>query len=393
MKVRRQSAKKTLHVVFAGGGTGGHLMPGAATAEALHRTVPEARCLFLVTDRRTERQCSHAVRAFQTSRVPATPVSGAAEMLLFPARCAATAAQVLAALRRFRADVVVGLGGSNSLIPVLMGRMSGCRTALLEGNAIPGRAVRVLAPLADRVFVQWPESARGLRARRVSVSGLPVRRELFAGDGAAARRRLGLSSQKTTILVMGGSQGAQALNRAVQAAMPALPATAQVLHLTGVDHLPEALRSVANRLSTYRPIGYLESMPDAYAAADLVMARAGASTLAELTALGLPAVLVPYPHATDGHQRANARVLERAGAARVMLQSEIEPRRMAKTLWALAADDVRLARMSRAARDLGAPDAAHNVALALARMAGREPETPQTTVQDKENKRRMSQAA
>ncbi len=388
-----QPSEKTLRVVFAGGGTGGHLMPGAALAEALSDLLPGTRCLFLVTDRRAERQCIHAIAGFETGRVPPTSWSGRGGKLLFPARCAVAARRVLAIFRDFRPQVVVGLGGSNSLVPVALGRVLGCRTALLEGNAIPGRAVRLLAPLTDRLFVQWPQSARGLPLGRVSVSGLPVRRQLFAGERGAARRRLGLAPQKCTALVMGGSQGALALNRLVQAAVNMLEDSVQVLHLTGVDHLPEALQSSANRRVGYRPIGFLQRMEDAYAAADFVIARAGASTLAELTALGLPAVLVPYPHATDGHQQANARVLEQSGAAQVLLQRELDPRRLAATLRRMAGDPAALARMARKARALGAGDAADPVALALARMAGLEPDAQHITRPDEKGTGKRSQAA
>jgi UDP-N-acetylglucosamine--N-acetylmuramyl-(pentapeptide) pyrophosphoryl-undecaprenol N-acetylglucosamine transferase len=285
-----------------------------------------------------------------------------------------TAGRVLHIVRRFRPHVVVGLGGHNCVVPALMGRLLGICTMLFESNAIAGRAVRLLAPLADCVALQWARAAAGLRAQRLLLAGNPVRARLFGVPREAARRRLGLAPGKQTLLVMGGSQGALALNQVLHAALESVRARGidlQVVHLTGVAHLPAALEwREAGRSRSYRPIGFTDQMEDAYGAADFVVARAGGSTLAELTALGLPAILVPYPHHADGHQQANAAVLAEAGAALTIQQSELNEARLAAAVATLAVDERVRRRMAECALRMGKPEAALVVASELAAMAG-----------------------
>jgi UDP-N-acetylglucosamine--N-acetylmuramyl-(pentapeptide) pyrophosphoryl-undecaprenol N-acetylglucosamine transferase len=245
-----------------------------------------------------------------------------------------------------------------------------CRTALFAADTVPGRLVRLLAPLADRVFLQWHAAARRLVVRHPRVTGIPVRAELFDADRPTARRRLGLREDVCTLLALGGSQGALALNRTLEGALRRLEGDLQVVHLTGVDHLPDALASPLNEARWYRPIGFLPRMGDAYAAADFVLSRAGASTLAELTALGLPSILVPYPHHADRHQYVNANLLRRAGAALVLKQAQMDDRRLLGVIRRLADDADLRARMGRNARRLGRPLAARAVACELAALAG-----------------------
>ncbi len=359
-----------IRVLLAGGTTGGHLMPGVATARALQQMLPESRVLFLTADRAVEKQCEAAMAGFECVQAPATPWAGAGSKRRFPVRCARAGVRVLDIVRQFHPNAIVGLGGHNSLIPVALGRMLGIRTAIFEGNAIPGKAVRLLAPFVDQVFLQWEAAAAGLRTQRVTVTGLPVREQLFEAEKQSARRRLGLVPGKCTLLAMGGSQGAQPLNEALHGALETIGEDVQVLHLTGVDHLPAILESAANALPWYRPIGFLPRMADAYAAADFVLSRAGASTLAELTALGLPAILVPYPYAADRHQHANAAVLAGSGAALVFDQSELTVPKLALAIRSLAANAARRRRMAEQSRRLGRPGAAACIAAHLARLAG-----------------------
>ncbi len=357
-------------MVFAGGVSGGHLMPGAAVARELRSLLPDARVVFLTTGGRTERRCMPALAGFETLRVPATPWSGVRQKVLFPGRCVLAAEHLRSVLGELRPQVVAGLGGCNSFVPLLLGRLTGSRTILFEGNAIPGLVVRALAPVVDCLAVQFPEAAGSVKARSVLCAGNPVRPELFAPERREAARRLGLRPEDPVLLALGGSQGALSVNRILQDAVVGLSSPVQVLHLTGVDHLPDALQSPANQLETYRPVGFLHRMADAYAAADFVLCRAGASTVAEVTALGLPSILVPYPYHADRHQYANAERLERAGAAVVVEQSELTPDQLGRLIDELATDLQRRARMGEAARRRGRPGAARRVARHMVRMAG-----------------------
>jgi len=345
-------------------------MPGAAAATALLELVPDARCLFLMTDRDVEQHCAAAVEPFEVQRVPATPWAGLRQKALFGPRCARAAAHVLSVFRAFRPHAVIGLGSYNSFVPVIVARASGLPTALFAADTVPGRVVRLLAPLVDRVFLQWHAAARRLVTRNARVTGIPVREHLFGTDRLTARRRLGLREDVCTLLALGGSQGALSVNRALQGALLRLEGGLQTLHLTGVDHLPEALESPLNETGWYHPIGFLPRMGDAYAAADFVLGRAGASALAELTALGLPSILVPYPHHADRHQYANAELLRRAGAAVIIEQTRMTDRRLLGVIRRLADDAALRARMGRSARRLGRPLAARAVARELAALAG-----------------------
>ncbi|NLW49467.1 MAG: UDP-N-acetylglucosamine--N-acetylmuramyl-(pentapeptide) pyrophosphoryl-undecaprenol N-acetylglucosamine transferase [Candidatus Brocadiaceae bacterium] len=367
-----------LRVLFAGGGTGGHLMPGAATARALQELVPGAASLFQMTHRSAERSCLPALAGCRTARMGDLRWAGPAGKVLWPARAGAALSRTLDVLRGFRPHVVVGLGGVNSVLPVLVARTLGMRTAVLESNALPGRAVRALAPVCDCVLLHWPQAAAGLRARRTVLTGSPVRPEVLAGDRRAARRRLGLCPLRPTLLAMGGSQGALALNEALLSALGLVRAggaDVQVLHLTGAGLLNGTRERAARMgLTGYRAVGFMERMADAYAAADVVLARAGGSTLAELTALGLPAILVPYPYATDGHQVANAEAAAAAGAAVVIPQSALTAQSLADAILALVRDDARRGRMAACARRIGRPRAARAAALHLAALAGVAPQ-------------------
>jgi len=366
--------------MFAGGGTGGHLMPGAATAEALQQLFPDARCLFMPTSRSSELHCHRAVQQYEVVPVPAPRWEGTAHKLRFFGAALGACERSIELICQFRPDVVVGLGGYSCAAPVAIARAMGLPTMLFESNARPGRVTRTLAPVVDCVQLQWEAAAEHLKARRVLVSGNPVRARILRGERRAARRRFRLDPEACTLLVMGGSQGAlplnrlflRALKRLAQRPLPIPPQALQVLHLTGPDNLDEVRWTNAPPWIPYRAVGFLEEMEDAYAAADLVLARAGGSSLAEITAVGLPAVLVPYPHATDDHQSANAAVLARAGAAVTVPQAKLTPERLAGLLAQLVTDPARLRRMAAAARRLGRPDAARMVALELAAMGGQE---------------------
>ena len=363
-----------LRVLFAGGGTGGHLMPAVATAEALRALMPSSRLLFLVSGRKAEAQCGASLAGFEVVQVPGAAPAGGLRKVQSVLGAARQAARLLDIVRTVRPQVIVGVGGRRSILPILMGRALGIRTALLESNAVPGATVRLMAPVADCVILQWAQAARRLKARRIVVAGNPVRARLFGVSREAALRRLGLSPHKRTLLVIGGSQGALALNKVLHEALPLAFGRRddlQVIHLTGLDHLPAALEWQNSRpVTSYRPIGFLNQMEHAYAAADFVLARAGGSTLAELTALGLPAILVPFPYATDDHQRANAAVLAEGGAAVLIEQSELTPERLAQAAVDLTGDGRLRAQMAECARRLGRPRAALTVAAELAAMAG-----------------------
>lgn len=366
--------QESLRVAFAGGGTGGHLMPGIALADELCEMAPDTRCLFLHTSRDAERAYGNALSRFSTACLPDLRWQSLSQKLRFGPDSVTCLADTLEAFGRFAPHAVVGLGGSSCVIPVAAARALSVPVLLLESNATPGAAVRLLAPWVDSVQVQWRATATQLGMSRCTMSGIPVRRRVFQGERSRALPRFGLSPRRYTLLAMGGSQGALSLNKTLLATLKGSPLPReklQVLHLTGSEHIAEARRFAAPEGLLYRPVGYLEDIEDAYAAADLVLCRAGGSTLAELTAMGKPSVLVPYPHATDNHQRTNAEVLADRGAARCVAESELTADRLSSLLSTMLENPLSLRRMADSARRLGHPAAARTIACELHSMTGR----------------------
>lgn len=291
--------------------------------------------------------------------------------LVLMARGAAQAADLL---RRWRPDVVFVTGGYVCAPVVWVAHRRRIPILIYLPDLTPGLAVRLLARYADRVAVSFPEVTAHFRGRPTLVSGYPVRQALRERtlDKAAARERFALNPMPPTVLVFGGSHGAQAINEALAAILPDLLNLAQVIHISGErDHLAAQTRSAGlsdEQRRRYRLFAYLhEEMPAALMAADLVVARAGASTLGEFPALGLPAVLVPLPLA-GGHQMVNARYLADRGAAVIVADADLRTR-LWPTLQALLTQPERLAAMSRAGAALARPDAADRLAQALLELA------------------------
>jgi UDP-N-acetylglucosamine--N-acetylmuramyl-(pentapeptide) pyrophosphoryl-undecaprenol N-acetylglucosamine transferase len=380
-------------ILLAGGGTGGHLFPGVAVAEAVARRAPGSRGLLAITAR--DAVSAHgAACPLEQVRVdsPRRP-AGASGVPVFGARMARAVTKSLRLLREERVSVVVGLGGYGSVAPVVAARMAGIPALLLEQNAVPGQATRVLSRLAAVTAASFPGiAARGVRGR-VVLTGNPLRAGVL--HTRADHVELGLAPGVATLAVLGGSLGARGMNERFAAALPALaksmwPTGAelaageppgnprfQVIHATGSE------RGTAEMLRVYRRLGiracvrpFFSDMASVYGTADAALCRAGGTTVAELAAVGLPAVLVPYPHHADGHQRENARELVDAGAAAVLEEADMSPTKVIAAVRPVLRDaDVRRER-ARAARSVGRPGAATHVArLVLELSRGERPAT------------------
>jgi len=351
-----------MNVLLAGGGTGGHLFPGLALAEELRRRRPGERLLLLCTDRDLHyaglKDAGVEARALPSSQRGSLPRRVAA--------MAPALARSMAALAGFRPHAVVGLGGYGSVAPVLCGVLRGIPSVLLEQNVLPGRSNRLLSRVVDEVACQWAESARYFRCpRKVCVTGNPVRSLVVRRDRAAAAAEMGLAPDLPTLLVMGGSQGARPINDIVAAAMPDLaqagPDT-QFIHLAGEADAERVRAAYQQHGLRARVFGFLADVALAYSACDLALSRAGGTSIAEFTALGIPCVLVPYPHAMDNHQHLNARVLEYRGAAVLAEQATLTPQALARQVAALLGDRARLGYMARQSQLMGVPRAAAVVA-------------------------------
>jgi UDP-N-acetylglucosamine--N-acetylmuramyl-(pentapeptide) pyrophosphoryl-undecaprenol N-acetylglucosamine transferase len=354
--------------VFAGGGTGGHLYPGLAVADALLRLAPSATVTFLTTTRSLDRQLLEPT-PFEQITQPVQPFTLSPFRLpgfLWAWHRSVRAARAF--LRKRRPSAVLGLGGYAAGPPVVAGHRLGIRTAILNPDAIPGRANRHLARYADLVVLQWDVSRAQFPAGiNCQAFGCPIRAAFGTPDPAEGRRRFELDSTRPVLLVTGASQGARTVNQVMMRVWPAFHAAHpewQLLHLTGPADEVEVHAAYVAAGAPAHVLSFTHEMPLALAAADLVVSRAGASTLAELTALAKPSVLFPYPYHRDRHQHANAQVLVDQGAA-LMLEDRLLPEANEHPLQAAlekACSPIAQQQMAHAAASLGRPTAAHAVA-------------------------------
>jgi len=353
----RPDAARRGGVVVAGGGTGGHLYPGLALADALADQGFDVT--FVGTPSGIEARAVPAA-GYPLRLLPARQLrgGGAGRAVAGLAAVARGAMRGRGLLAELRPCLVVGVGGYASVAVVIAARLAHLPIVLLEQNVVPGAANRLLGRLAARVCVGFAESTHFFPPGRAVHTGNPVRRQIVRGAARTSHARPGL-------LVFGGSAGAHRLNVATIDALRTLGPAARALdvtHQTGAADVDEVRAAYAALGLPARVEPFIADMAGAYATADVVISRAGAMSCAEVTAVGLPAILVPYPHAADDHQRRNAEVLVEAGAAEMILDRDCEGPRLAAAIRKLMEDPLRRAAMATRARAFGRPDAAERVA-------------------------------
>ncbi len=366
--------------MIAGGGTGGHLFPGLAVAEELAAR-EGAEVVFIGSSHGIEARVIPQTRfAFHALEIAGLRGRGVAAALRFAVQIPLACIAAWRHLGQFRPNLVMGLGGYSSVPVVLAAWARRVPIVLLEQNAHAGMSNRLLARLARAVCTTFVDSDRFFPPGKATRTGNPVR-HLTVMEKPASRH--------FTVLAFGGSQGARSINQALMEAAPKVHAHVpdlQLIHQTGGQTSGQAGGQTGGQTGgvdvervreRYRSIGiaaevlpFIDDMGAAYAAADLVLCRSGATTLAELTALGKPSILVPYPYAADDHQRANAEVLTRAGAARMILDADLNGESLAATIIELATDTAARARMSQEALRLAVPDAASRVVDVCRRVQG-----------------------
>jgi UDP-N-acetylglucosamine--N-acetylmuramyl-(pentapeptide) pyrophosphoryl-undecaprenol N-acetylglucosamine transferase len=366
-----------MRVIIAAGGTGGHLYPGVALAREFARLEPGSETIFVGTDRGLETKVVPR-EGFELITITARGVMGRGMWGAVQGLAAVPVGllQCLAICRQRRPDLAIGIGGYTSPPLVLAAFLLGIKRAILEPNVHPGVANRVLSPFADLIFVSFAATAPFFANGKTRIVGTPIRREflespILAGEGPADAPPAPTAGSETrgfTILVLGGSQGARSINRAMIAALPALAAAhagLSLIHQTGERDLEEvaaAYRAYSSIQAEVVP--FLFDVPRAFRQADLIVSRSGATTVAEITACGKPAILIPFPHAIHGHQDRNARILEQAGAATVILDDGLTGEMLAAAITTLFANPGRLAEMGRCSKGLGRADSAERVVMA-----------------------------
>ena len=360
----------SLTIVIAGGGTGGHLYPGIAVAREIQRRVPTATVSFAGTSRGLESRIVPR-EGFDLDLIRAAGIKGKSigarlrGAFLIPAGLF----DAWRLLGKRRPDVVIGVGGYSSGPVVLAAAMRRIPTMVLEQNAVPGLTNRMLAPFVRAAAVTYAQTL-SFFGRRGFVTGNPVRSEFFQSSKSEVR-----SSQFGRVLILGGSQGAHAINMAMVAAAPRLVRSLpglEVVHQTGERDLATVREEYQRAGIPARAESFFDAVAGEMTAADLVICRSGASTLAELAAAGRPAVLIPFPAATDDHQRKNAKVLADAGAAVLIDEKDLSPESLGEAAGTILAEGAKRQAMSGAMSGFARPDAAARIVdrvLALARYA------------------------
>jgi UDP-N-acetylglucosamine--N-acetylmuramyl-(pentapeptide) pyrophosphoryl-undecaprenol N-acetylglucosamine transferase len=365
-----------IRLLIAAGGTGGHVYPGIAVAEEWRRRHPDSEVIFVGTSRGVENsavpQAGFTLRTIAARGIPRRIGFGVLRAVAAAVKSVAQAASIL---REIRPHVVVVTGGYVSGPVGLMAKLRGIPVVVQEQNSVPGATNRWLNLIADEVHISFVESRNYFRRRNnLKVTGNPIRRSLLRQDRTSAYEFLRLDPRRSTLLVFGGSRGAASINRAFQDALPRLDRlqNIQILWQAGRDEAP-AMRERAKRVSIpVHVVPYLDQMEKAYAVADLAVCRAGAMTIAELTACGVPAILVPYPYATHDHQTVNARGLLERGAAEVIKDQDLDGDDLAQRIIKLFQDESRLRRMARNARAFSRTNAAERLVASIEALAGAE---------------------
>ena len=348
-----------MRLIIAGGGTGGHLFPGIAVAEEFLARDSTNEVLFVGTERGIEARVLPRL-GYRLEMISAAGVrgkNGIAQMVGL-AKFMHGYSQSRQLLKSYHPDLVLGVGGYASAPMVLAARGMQVRRFVHEQNAIPGMTNKILARVAEKVFISLEEARKFFPAENTILTGNPLRRQIL---DEVATERPATSEDRFNLLVFGGSQGARSINRALVAALPHLESLRDrlaITHQTGENDLAEVQEGYEKVGFPAEVVAFIDNMSAAYHRADLIICRAGATTIAEVTACGKPCLFIPFPHATDDHQRRNSEALLKEGACFMMLEHELTGERLAQEIIGLVGDSEQLAETGRNARRLARLDAA-----------------------------------
>ena len=351
-----------MNAVIACGGTGGHLFPGIAVAEALRKRGHEV--MLFVSEKEIDTIALSSRSDFRFEKLPSVGLPSVYSPAIFGflRRFNESFSRCRAIYKKFQPQAVLGMGGFTSTPPILAGRLRGASTFIHESNAVPGKANRLTARLVRAVLLGFKECAPFFPKARTEVTGTPIRTELERLDPRMARQKLGLREDLTTLLVMGGSQGASGINRAMIKSLPFLhELPLQIIHLAGARDERLVADNYRRENIPAFVAAFHHQMEEVYSAANLSVARSGAASLAELAFFGLACILVPFPYATDDHQSRNAEIFVRGGAAILVKESEISGDMLARKIKEIVTNAALLRRMSEKCLRLAPRDAASRV--------------------------------
>ncbi len=356
-----------MKIIFAGGGTGGHLYSGIALAEEFlaiseHSASPtegeKKEVLFVGTPYGLEKEIVPK-NGYRLEFIPVKPLKG--KGVLFRLN---TLAQIPYAfwksfllLKKEKPDLVFGIGGYASGPVTLMAHFMGIKTAIIEQNSMPGITNRILGKFVNRVFICFENARKFFNLKKTVLTGNPVRRGFFNSPQAPLLRR---EEKAFTLLILGGSQGARSINQAIVRAAPQL-ANIKIIHQTGKTDFEEVKKSYEEKNISAKVYDFVQNIQELYAQADLIIARSGAGTVTEIQNMGKAAIFIPYPYAADDHQRVNALEMLQAGAARVILDQALSPEKLENEIRYLIDRPEELARMAEASKRLSHPQAAEEI--------------------------------
>ncbi len=355
-----------MRYLIAGGGTGGHIIPALNIARALMKFDIEAQFLFVGTERGLERKIVPDA-GFELKIVDAKPWRGISSLRNF----LKSSSRVRRIIKDFRSDAVIGTGGYVSAPAIIAAKSTRKPLFIQEQNTYPGLATKLGSLFAKRVFLGFEQAKELLwRKSRAIFTGNPAVLAIPNSDKESARRKFGLLQNYRTILLTGGSQGASALNEVMKIVIDKneIPPKTQIIWQCGEQDFPSLDKYIAEKDLPIALQPFIDDMGNAYLAADMVISRAGALTLAEIAIAGLPAVLIPYPYAAADHQKANAKAFANAGAAVIIDQKDLIPQILSAEIAEILTNSALMQKMSSAAKSLAKPDAAKNIAGEIVKM-------------------------
>jgi len=354
-----------MNIIIAGGGTGGHLFPALAIAKELERAISGAKVTFVGTARGLEAKIIPK-QGFDIRFIRSEGLVGKSVLRTLNAalRIPLSIRESYHILKEIKPDIVLGVGGYSSGPVLFCAKFMGMSTIIHEQNTIPGLTNKILGKIVDTVAVTYHESMKYFPSEKTFLTGNPVRTEILEGSRERGYKTFSLDRDRFTIFVFGGSRGASHINRAVGEALPYLDEyrdKIQFLHQTGDEDFAYMKETYSKREFKGTVMPFAHEMADAYAAADMIISRAGATTLAELTACGKAAILIPYPHAAANHQEVNARKLWDIGAAHVILDRDLSGKSLSDMIKHMLEAPEALSEMERISKSLGSRDATTKV--------------------------------
>lgn len=361
-----------MRIIMSGGGTGGHIYPAITIIRAIQKYIPSCEVLFIGTEQGLEADIvPKEGLAFQTIDIRGFERRLSMKNIQTMCKVMGSIWQSRKIINQFKPDIVIGTGGYVCGPVLLAASMMGVPTMIQEQNVILGITNKILSRVVKKIAVGYEETLHNFpNQNNVFFSGNPIRPEVLSATREEGMSALNLDSGKRTILISGGSRGARSINQAMLEVHQQLAGRkdVQLLHVTGQNEYNSIVENLAQRRIDITQAGniiikpYLYNMPQALAVADLAIFRAGATGLAELTARGIPSIIIPYPHAAENHQEFNARVMEQQGAAVVIRDAELNGAKLITAINELVSDPQRLSKMAKASKEMGCPTAAESIA-------------------------------